>query len=156
MSDFLFVCVREFSYHAIMCHYCIPFSILNSVRWSQKKNPHHPLLSKIQQTNVTIVFPGKPSCHHQIVGSLQPLKLVSITKRPTNRFVEEINLSPCNLIPNSNPILIASTFTASKNPIIWTKTQSSYSFISLWQPNLDQISALLWDTVIYHCIFRPL
>ncbi|CBI31091.3 unnamed protein product, partial [Vitis vinifera] len=66
----------------------------------------------------SILSARKLSCHHQTVGSLQPLKLVSITKRPTNRFIEEINLFPCNLIPNSNPILIASTFTTSKNPII--------------------------------------
>ena len=126
-----FVCVREFSSHAIVCHYCLPFPILN-------------------------LSARKLSCHHQTVGSLQPLKLVSITKRPTNRFVEEINLFPCNLIPNSNPILIASTFTTSKNPIIWTKTQSSDNFISLWQLDLDQISTLLWDLAIYQCIIRPL
>ena len=93
----------------------------------------------------SILSAGKPNCHHQTVDSLQPLKLVSITKRPTNWVVGEINLFPCNLIPNSNPIHVASIFTASNNPIIWIKAQSSDNFLSLWQPDLDPISTLLWD-----------
>ena len=54
MSDVILACVREFSSHAIVCHYCLPLSILNSVSWSPKGSPTKNLL------NPLLKIPRKP------------------------------------------------------------------------------------------------
>ncbi|WVZ01424.1 hypothetical protein V8G54_027493 [Vigna mungo] len=83
-----------------------------------RPTPHHLLLPEIQNTNVTVVLPRKHGCHQQTVTPLQPLKLISIPKRPPQRLVEKIYLLSCNLVPNPYPILITPPFTARKYLVI--------------------------------------